>query len=119
MLELNVVTLLTTFLHGDQIVFCSKNSVPCSLKISDPYLILVFCRILDFICIMTYDMSGPWDNVTGHNAGLHRSSVDADKPKEDLFTVDVALQYWITAGNEYSLLLYKNKVKQAHSQQQA
>jgi chitinase len=33
-------------------------------------------RYLDFINIMTYDMHGSWDSVTGHSAPLYPGTVD-------------------------------------------
>lgn len=47
---------------------------------------------------MAYDLHGYWDSVTGHNAGLHKSAADGDRPREDLYTVDVALEFWIASG---------------------
>jgi GH18 family chitinase len=38
-------------------------------------------RYLDFINVMTYDMHGPWDMVTGHNAPVFPG------PLNDGFTV--------------------------------
>lgn len=47
---------------------------------------------------MTYDMYGSWDPVTGHNSPLHKGEGDEEAAKEDVFTVDVALDYWLTEG---------------------
>lgn len=47
---------------------------------------------------MTYDMYGAWDPVTGHNAPLHSGEGDEDAIKDDLYTIDVALQYWLDQG---------------------
>ncbi|PNF19362.1 Acidic mammalian chitinase [Cryptotermes secundus] len=49
-------------------------------------------KYLDFINVMTYDLHGPWDPVTGHNAPLYAGSND------DGLTVDAAIQYWIKEG---------------------
>ncbi|XP_023723097.2 acidic mammalian chitinase [Cryptotermes secundus] len=49
-------------------------------------------KYLDFINVMTYDLHGPWDPVTGHNAPLYAGSND------DGLTVDAAIQYWINQG---------------------
>lgn len=48
--------------------------------------------------IMTYDMYGPWDAVTGHNAPLHKGEGDLNAPRESLNTVDVAVEYWLSQG---------------------
>lgn len=47
---------------------------------------------------MTYDLYGPWDAVTGHNSPLHKGEGDGNIPREQLYTVDVALEYWIKSG---------------------
>lgn len=47
---------------------------------------------------MTYDLRGPWDPVTGHNAALHRGQRDVNLQTNDIFTVDIAVQYWIDQG---------------------
>ncbi|KAL4713733.1 hypothetical protein ACJJTC_004264 [Scirpophaga incertulas] len=62
-------------------------------------------QYLDYINVMTYDLHGPWDNVTGYNAALHKGEGDEDEPKESLFTVDVAIDYWINSGAPPSKLL--------------
>lgn len=46
---------------------------------------------LDFINLMTYDLRGSWDNVTGHNAPLYTNKYDVN-PK---LTVDYAVQLWL------------------------
>lgn len=65
-------------------------SVEASASLS--YHIPDLGRYLDFINIMTYDMHGSWDPVTGHSAPLYPGAVD------DGFTVHQAIQYWIRAG---------------------
>ncbi|CAG4968580.1 unnamed protein product [Parnassius apollo] len=55
-------------------------------------------KYLDAVSLMTYDLHGPWDPVTGHNSPLHKGEGDGNIPKEDLYTVDVALEYWIKSG---------------------
>ncbi|XP_063387156.1 probable chitinase 2 [Cydia fagiglandana] len=55
------------------------------------YDIPTMSKYVDLISLMTYDMYGAWDSVTGHNAPLH---VDAGR----LYAVDAALNYWLTQG---------------------
>ncbi|XP_013168690.1 PREDICTED: probable chitinase 2 [Papilio xuthus] len=55
-------------------------------------------KYLDHIGLMTYDLYGPWDPVTGHNSPLHKGEGDGNIPREQLYTVDVALEYWIKSG---------------------
>lgn len=47
---------------------------------------------------MAYDMYGAWDSVTGHNAPLHKGEGDEGADRESLFTVDVAVEYWLSQG---------------------
>ncbi|KAL4713729.1 hypothetical protein ACJJTC_004260 [Scirpophaga incertulas] len=62
-------------------------------------------QYLDYINIMSYDLHGPWDTVTGYNAALHKGEGEEDIPKETLFTVDVAIDYWIKSGAPRSKIL--------------
>ncbi|XP_072946384.1 chitinase-3-like protein 1 [Epargyreus clarus] len=65
---------------------------------SQSYDIPGISKYLDFINIMTYDMYGSWDPVTGHNAPLHKGEGDEHAPAESLYTVDYALKYWLDEG---------------------
>ncbi|KAG5337146.1 CH3L1 protein, partial [Acromyrmex heyeri] len=47
---------------------------------------------VDFINLMTYDLHGTWDGVTGHHAGLY-SPTSGDK-----LTVHAAVLYWLNQG---------------------
>ncbi|CAK1547716.1 unnamed protein product [Leptosia nina] len=62
------------------------------------YDIPALAQYLDIVGLMTYDMYGPWDSVTGHNSPLHKGEGDGNVPKESLNTVDVAVQYWLSQG---------------------
>lgn len=55
-------------------------------------------RFLDLINLMTYDYNGSWDNVTGHNAGLHKGEGDEKKSRLDCFTIDVDVEFWLRRG---------------------
>lgn len=35
---------------------------------------LLICRYLDFINVMTYDFHTVWDNFTGHNSPLYQGA---------------------------------------------
>jgi len=65
-------------------------SVEASASLS--YIIPDLNQYLDFINIMTYDMHGSWDPVTGHSAPLFPG------PVNNGFTVDQSIQYWIREG---------------------
>lgn len=43
-------------------------------------------------------MHGSWDPVTGHNSPLYKGEGDEGAVKEDLYTIDQSLAYWIGAG---------------------
>ncbi|XP_048408855.1 acidic mammalian chitinase-like [Stegostoma tigrinum] len=60
------------------------------------YEIAEISRYIDFICVMTYDFHGAWENVTGHNSPLYRGS--ADEGKFIYFNVDFAMKYWRDGG---------------------
>ncbi|KAI4468381.1 chitinase [Holotrichia oblita] len=54
-------------------------------------------RYLDQIHVMTYDLHGAWDGVTGHNAPLYPSSKDVTDAARQL-NVDACIQGWIKRG---------------------
>jgi len=47
--------------------------------------------------VMTYDLHGAWDTVTGLNAPLYRRQAEVGTPSETL-NVDWAVRYWNTNG---------------------
>ncbi|XP_063834199.1 probable chitinase 2 isoform X2 [Ostrinia nubilalis] len=55
-------------------------------------------QYVDYIGVMTYDMHGPWDSVTGHNAPLFRSEGQSAENESTLYNVNNAVQYWLSAG---------------------
>lgn len=67
-----------------------------------------YYRYLDVVNLMTYDMHGAWDPITGHNAPLHKGEGDENIASEDLNTVDVALKYWLGQGKYIVLLTTSN-----------
>nr|XP_057911281.1 acidic mammalian chitinase-like isoform X2 [Doryrhamphus excisus] len=60
------------------------------------YEISAIAKYLDFINVMTYDFHGAWEQFTGHNSPLYRSSHDTG----DLiyFNTDYAMKYWRDKG---------------------
>lgn len=65
---------------------------------SQSYNVAQISKYLDMIHIMTYDMHGSWDSVTGHNAPIHQGEGDEGAIPENLFNVEQSLKYWIGAG---------------------
>ncbi|XP_037301002.1 endochitinase-like isoform X7 [Manduca sexta] len=65
---------------------------------SHSYDIPTISKYLDYVNIMAYDMHGSWDAVTGHNAPLHRGIGEEGADRKSLYTVDVALEYWLEQG---------------------
>ncbi|GJQ66213.1 hypothetical protein Trydic_g4271 [Trypoxylus dichotomus] len=62
----------------------------CTPSIDISYNVPKLSEYLDLIHIMTYDMHGSWDPVTGHNAPLYRSITD--------FSVNDCINSWIDRG---------------------
>ncbi|XP_049881289.1 chitinase-3-like protein 1 [Pectinophora gossypiella] len=62
------------------------------------YDIPVISKYLDIINLMSYDMYGAWDAVTGHNAPLHKGEGDENTPRDSVYSVDVAVEYWLAQG---------------------
>ncbi|XP_046577671.1 chitinase-3-like protein 1 isoform X5 [Haliotis rubra] len=51
---------------------------------------------LDFINIMTYDLHGGWDNITGHNSPLYADP--SETGDQAYLNVDWAARYWESLG---------------------
>ncbi|XP_069489169.1 chitotriosidase-1-like isoform X2 [Ambystoma mexicanum] len=60
------------------------------------YDISSISSILDFISVMTYDLHGSWDSVTGHNSPLYKGSKDTGAA--EYLNVDFAMKYWKEKG---------------------
>jgi chitinase len=52
------------------------------------------CLHIDWFNVMTYDMAGPWDSKTGHNAGLY-ANPSAPHP---LLNVDTSVRTYLSNG---------------------
>ncbi|XP_077295817.1 chitinase-3-like protein 1 [Arctopsyche grandis] len=61
------------------------------------YDIPTISKYLDFINVMSYDLHGAWDPVTGYNAALKRYDAE-DLPVEASLNVETAIDYWLSAG---------------------
>lgn len=48
--------------------------------------------------LMTYDFYGSWNTETGHNAALHKGEGFENVHRDNVFTVDVAVEYWLSQG---------------------
>lgn len=60
------------------------------------YEISLISRSLDFISVMTYDLHGSWDTVTGENSPLYKGSKDTGAAV--YLNVDFAMKYWRDNG---------------------
>lgn len=54
---------------------------------------------------MAYDLSTPIDLVTGHNSPLHKGEGDENIAKEDAYTIEAVLDYWLAQGNNLAAKL--------------
>ena len=52
--------------------------------------------LVDFANIMTYDMRGAWDNISGHQTGLYTNSKDPFKDKG--LSIDESVKYYLSQG---------------------
>ena len=42
---------------------------------------MYYCRVLDFINLMSYDFNGGWSSVIGHNSPLYAAADDDENTK--------------------------------------
>ncbi|CAH0550889.1 unnamed protein product [Brassicogethes aeneus] len=61
------------------------------------YDVPALSKYLDLINVMTYDLHGSWDGVTGQNAPLYASSKDVSSAQKQL-NVDACIRGWIQRG---------------------
>ena len=77
-----------------------KAAVPAVRATIDAgYEVSKLAKILDFINLMTYDLHGSWDKVTGHHTALVG-------PPGDKLTVSYAVQYWMDWVMELTLYIF-------------
>nr|KAG5692679.1 hypothetical protein BaRGS_028479 [Batillaria attramentaria] len=60
-------------------------------------------RYLDYINLMAYDLHGPWDSFTGHNAGLYGAK--DSNGKVDTLSVSATAMNWVNGGASREKLL--------------
>ncbi|GFS17169.1 chitinase-3-like protein 1 [Elysia marginata] len=65
-------------------------------KIDKGYDIPAISAELDFINLMTYDLHGSWESVTGHNSPLYAGDLESDDKRQ--LNVDWAASYWVSNG---------------------
>ncbi|GFS17185.1 chitinase-3-like protein 1 [Elysia marginata] len=65
-------------------------------KIDKGYDIPAISAELDFINLMTYDLHGSWESVTGHNSPLYAGDHESGDKRQ--FNVDWAASYWVSNG---------------------
>ncbi|XP_022901759.2 acidic mammalian chitinase-like [Onthophagus taurus] len=72
-------------------------------SVDTSYNVPALSQYLDFINVMTYDLHGSWQSVTGQNAPLYPSSSDVTDFEKSL-TVDASISGWIQRGASPSKL---------------
>nr|XP_033774731.1 chitotriosidase-1-like isoform X2 [Geotrypetes seraphini] len=60
------------------------------------YEIAKISQVLDFINVMTYDLHGAWESVTGHVSPLYKGMKDTGPAR--YFNVDYAMSHWKAKG---------------------
>lgn len=58
--------------------------------------------VFDFVNAQGYDLHGPWNSRSGHNAGLYHNSAD---PQDDRLNIDSVLAQYLAGGFKRSQLL--------------
>uniref|UniRef100_A0A8C7WYG7 Oviductal glycoprotein 1 n=1 Tax=Oryzias sinensis TaxID=183150 RepID=A0A8C7WYG7_9TELE len=71
-------------------VSAGKGTIDAGYEISE------MAKYLDFVNVMTYDLHGSWENVTGHNSPLFKSSQDTGD--NVYLNTDFAMRYWRDKG---------------------
>ncbi|XP_071452321.1 chitinase-3-like protein 1 [Hetaerina americana] len=81
----------------DKYGFSLSAAVPASkTSVDTSYDISALGQYLDFINIMTYDLHGAWDPVTGHNAPLYARS--SETGFASYLNDHASIQHWIERG---------------------
>lgn len=59
---------------------------------------------VDFINVMTYDLHGPWEKMTGINGAMYAGPADHSATQKQL-NVDACVKFWLSAGAPASKLI--------------
>nr|CAI96027.1 Chit3 protein [Crassostrea gigas] len=65
-------------------------------KVDTGYDVATIAKHMDFINVMTYDLHGPWEKVTGHNSPLH--SRREEMGPDTQLNIAWAAEYWYKLG---------------------
>ncbi|KAK4886949.1 hypothetical protein RN001_003220 [Aquatica leii] len=96
----NFATLLKEFRQAIGTNYLLTLAVGATASMVDlSYDVLSISSYVDFINVMTYDLHGSWDQITGANAPLYSSQVN------DPLTVSSCISYWILKGALRSKLI--------------
>ncbi|XP_070186220.1 chitotriosidase-1-like isoform X2 [Littorina saxatilis] len=71
--------------------------------IDTAYDIPAISQDLDFINLMSYDLHGAWETVTGHNSPLYARSDETGEDRD--LNMDFAAQYWVQKGTPREKLI--------------
>ncbi|KAJ8962576.1 hypothetical protein NQ318_000969 [Aromia moschata] len=95
----NYVTLIKEFreVFDEYGLLLTAAVAAASSSVDLSYDVPSLSKYLDLINVMTYDLHGSWDGVTGQNAPLYASSIDTTAASQ-LLNVDAAIQGWIERG---------------------
>lgn len=95
----NFVTLLeeltTVFKANNLVVTVALRAAATGVALS--YDVAGISQYVDLLNVMTYDLHGSYDEVTGHNAPLYASSIDTTYSALEL-NIDAAITNWINQG---------------------
>nr|CAH7760476.1 unnamed protein product [Callosobruchus chinensis] len=86
--------------HG-LLLSAAVSAAPSSIDIS--YDVSTMSQYLDMINMMSYDLHGSWDGVTGQNAPLYPSHMDTTTASKDL-NIQSCAEAWISRGASRSKL---------------
>lgn len=67
-------------------------------KVDTAYDVPGMASYVDFISLMTYDLHGAWDAVTGGNANLYAPAGAVEGTNDYYYTCDYAVKYWNQKG---------------------
>lgn len=65
-------------------------------KIDGGYDVPQFCRYMDLVSLMSYDLHGSWEDVTGHNSPLYPNSNETREQR--YLNMNWASNYWVEKG---------------------